>query len=177
MKKVTNYKIQRMYAALAMFILTMGGISQYAWAQEVDGADQSASGVIANASIEKLSEIKAFRKMSDQLYVGGQPTEDQFAELKSAGIATVIDLRNSNETKFDEASLVEQTGMAYINLPVDGAAGINDENRNLLRSVLYNATGVVFLHCGSSNRVGALLALDAVHNGMSVEDALEYGRT
>jgi protein tyrosine phosphatase (PTP) superfamily phosphohydrolase (DUF442 family) len=45
-----------------------------------------------------------------------------------------------------------------------------------LDAILAEADGPVLVHCGSGNRVGALLALRASINGASDEEALELGR-
>ena len=53
---------------------------------------------------------------------------------------------------------------------------ISFENAERLDSLIEQYDGPVLVHCGSGNRVGALLALRESLNGASDEEALEYGR-
>jgi uncharacterized protein (TIGR01244 family) len=106
----------------------------------------------------------------------GQPDPASIGELADAGYVAVIDLRGIDEERgFDERSVVESAGMSYISLPVVGAAGVTYENASLLDDILSNVDGPVLLHCASSNRVGALLALRAHMHGATSEAALELG--
>ena len=108
---------------------------------------------------------------------GGQPTDEQFAALRDAGYATVINLRQPDERgSRGEAEKVGELGMTYVSIPVDGKAGLNEENAAALAEALEAAEYPVLLHCGSGNRVGALLAVKAFQlDGASAEEALELG--
>jgi uncharacterized protein (TIGR01244 family) len=106
----------------------------------------------------------------------GQPTAQALSEIAKKGYTTVIDLRSADEDRgFDEAATVEGLGMSYISLPVSGAGGVSYENANALDKILAEIDGPVLLHCASSNRVGALLALRARINGADSADALALG--
>lgn len=112
---------------------------------------------------------------ADELVTGGQPSQAQF-EQAAGDIRTVINLRAEGEEGFDEAPRVEALGMSYVAIPVQGAAGITEANARLLDAAL-NEAGPTLLHCGSGNRVGALLALRAFYvSGASPAEALEVGR-
>jgi protein tyrosine phosphatase (PTP) superfamily phosphohydrolase (DUF442 family) len=65
--------------------------------------------------------------------------------------------------------------MTYVNLPIDGATDVTYANASALDELLANAEGPVLLHCASSNRVGALLALRAKQRGADNASALELG--
>jgi protein tyrosine phosphatase (PTP) superfamily phosphohydrolase (DUF442 family) len=60
-------------------------------------------------------------------------------------------------------------------LPVSGASGISYDNANALDRILADIDGPVLLHCASSNRVGALLALRAKMHGADTANALALG--
>jgi len=111
---------------------------------------------------------------------GGQPTQDQIASAGSAGYKTVINLRPDTEPGFEwEAAAVKAAGMAYVSIPVAGAAGLTKDNVTRLDAALKDAAanGPVLLHCGSGNRIGALLALRAAWlEGKNPAAALDYGR-
>ena len=108
---------------------------------------------------------------------GGQPTDEQLAALRDAGYKTVINLRQPDEKGTrEEPATVAALGMTYVSLPVAGAEDLNEENAGALAAALDAAEGPVLLHCGSGNRVGALLAMKAFHvDGASAEEALELG--
>lgn len=108
----------------------------------------------------------------------GQPSEADIARLAESGVRTVIDLRAPNEQRgFDEPAVVASAGMTYRNIPVSPPAvgpGEFDELRKLLAD---ENRQPVLIHCGSGNRVGALLIpylmMDKLH---SSDEALQIAR-
>lgn len=106
---------------------------------------------------------------------GGQPTAEQLEALNEAGGAIVLDLRDPMEPRpVDEAALVRQLGMEYVNVPVRAGA-LDDLVLERVLGVLRAAGDrMVFVHCGSGNRVGgALLPYLMLDQGMEEEDAVE----
>lgn len=115
---------------------------------------------------------------SPQLITAGQPTASDLKVLKAMGVTKVINLRSpEEEMTFDEQAVAASLGLEYVSLPITGATDITKENALKLNKLL-DTDGKIFLHCASSNRVGALLALRShfVEN-MPLEDALEYGKS
>ena len=112
------------------------------------------------------------------VYPAGQPGAAAWAGIAARGIGTVVNLRTAAEMQDrDEAAEVRTAGMRYIEIPVEGAGGIDDANALRLREALLAAPGPVLVHCASGNRVGALLALgEARHAGATPEQAIEFGR-
>lgn len=129
-----------------------------------------------SANQHKNIGVKNLRKVDQNLWVGGQPSIAQIAELKEAGITRIINLRSYKEMKFDEAKVADQLGIEYVSLPIAGAKDINFENSRKVRKLLDEANGKVLLHCASSNRVGALLALSANEKGASKSASLAIGK-
>lgn len=115
---------------------------------------------------------------TNNITTAGQPSAADIERLKQAGFTTVINLRTKGEPLgFDEQAAVEFQGMSYVHLPVAGGAGINKANADKLDQLLNTTKGPVFLHCGSGNRVGALMALRAFHHqNQSAEQALALGK-
>lgn len=116
----------------------------------------------------------------DDVYSAGQPTEADLAALVHKGVRTIINLRHPTEsTHFDEANVVATLGMRYANLPVSGAHDLTQETiANFSRELTEaRSRGPVLVHCGSANRVGAVIALEQawVHR-QSAEAALAAGR-
>jgi uncharacterized protein (TIGR01244 family) len=111
------------------------------------------------------------------LVVGSQPTRSDLALLKAAGVTAVVDLRSPGETRgFDEAAVAAEIGIHYVNLPIAGADDVTARNAAKLDAVLQEQDGKALVHCASSNRAGALIALRAAAAGASVDDALAIGR-
>jgi protein tyrosine phosphatase (PTP) superfamily phosphohydrolase (DUF442 family) len=106
---------------------------------------------------------------------GGQPTAAQLRALQSAGGAVVLDIRDPMEPRLvDEADLVRQLGMEYINIPVR-ADSLDDATLERILSILRGAGDrTVFFHCGSGNRVGgALIPYFILDQAMEEEDAID----
>jgi uncharacterized protein (TIGR01244 family) len=107
----------------------------------------------------------------------GQPNAEALRIAADAGYAAVIDLRGTDEDRgLDEKATVEALGMDYVSLPIADKGAINYANAEELDKLLAEFAGPVLLHCGSGNRVGALVALRQKLHGASAEDALEKGR-
>lgn len=114
----------------------------------------------------------------DGITSAGQPDEQALRVFAEAGYVAVIDMRGPEENRgMDEKAVVEDLGLEYVSLPIVGRDGISYENARELGKVLSGYDGPVLLHCGSGNRVGAVLALRESLNGADDEAALEYGRS
>ena len=109
----------------------------------------------------------------------GQPTQEQIKVLADAGVKHVISLRRPDEIDWDERAVVEANGMQFHSIPVAGLAGVTKANATKLEDLL-NSLGneAVLVHCGSSNRVGALKTLASLNgeDSASIEAAFAEGR-
>lgn len=114
---------------------------------------------------------------TDALMTGGQPSLADLAVLKTRGITTVINLRGLGESLgFDETAALKDLGIKYVQIPMSSAKDLTKENALKLDKALKNIKGTALVHCASSNRVGALLALREFQiNGKSAEDAIAFG--
>ncbi len=112
----------------------------------------------------------------DGISAAGQPDAAALKVFADSGYAAVVDLRTAGESRgLDEQAVVEELGMDYVSLPV-GSDGISFENARMLDELISRYDAPVLLHCGSSNRVGALLALRASLDGADDEAAIQLGR-
>ncbi len=114
------------------------------------------------------------------ILTAGQPTPEQLRVARDLGFKTVINLRPPKEQgDWDEAAEVSALGLQYVLIPVDGAPAVTLENSKRLVEALDDpASYPVLVHCASSNRVGALFAIDAAtRRGESVEDAIRTGQS
>lgn len=119
---------------------------------------------------------------ADILYgwvAAGQPTEARLEEVVATG-ATIISLRLPAEDPFDEPGLIASLGGTFIRYPVSPT----DYDSVAFREAMYDlydaeldAGNIVYLHCASSNRVGASWALyQAERKGVDGEEAIAMGR-
>lgn len=113
------------------------------------------------------------------IITAGQPSKEDFEALHKGGVRTVINLRVASERGTqDEPGWMEELGLDYVSIPVNGAAGLSEAVARELDRALQDARRPVLVHCGSSNRVGAAFALRAFHvEGESPEGALRIGRS
>ncbi len=113
----------------------------------------------------------------DGISAAGQPDRAALQVFSRNGYTTVIDLRGELEDRgFDEARVVEGLGMDYILFPITGLDAISFENAAKLDQLIAAAKGPVLVHCASSNRVGALLALSKSLDGADTETAIAFGK-
>jgi protein tyrosine phosphatase (PTP) superfamily phosphohydrolase (DUF442 family) len=106
---------------------------------------------------------------------GGQPTAAQLKALAEAGGSIVLDVRDPMEPRpVDEAALVRELGMEYVNIPVR-AGSLDDATIQRILTVLREAGDrTVFFHCGSGGRVGgALIPYFILDMGMEEQDAID----
>ena len=107
----------------------------------------------------------------------GQPSADDLRALAAKDIRRVVNLRSHSELNWDEAACAAACGLEYVNIPVVTVADLDRAHASALRAALDGDVHVL-VHCGSANRVGALLALVAAWDwGHAPESALELGRS
>ena len=130
-----------------------------------------------------LEEIEALglrnlKNPEGKFYTSGQPTKEDLDALSEAGVQNVVSVRTEGEIDWDEKAYVESLGMTFYSVPVAGASGVTLENAALLTNLLSSIDGeATVLHCGSGNRVGALIALNELEsNGGDVDAAIEKGK-
>lgn len=116
---------------------------------------------------------------ASDLLTAGQPSAAQIEALAAAGLKNIVNLRPTTEDAgFDEAAVATGLGMNYTVVAVAGPGDINLENAKKLDAALAAAAGTpTLVHCASSNRVGALLAIRAAWlQNQTAEQAMELGR-
>lgn len=112
-------------------------------------------------------------------FTSGQPDFTDLQQLKQQGVTTVVNLLTDADMGGDhEAQWAAQLGLNYHRVPVAGGADLTRANVAALNQVLAeNDDEVILLHCSSSNRVGAMMALRAAwYQGANIEQALQTGK-
>ena len=128
-----------------------------------------------STAFQAVSGVANACQILPNVITGGQPTAEQLRALKEAGGAIVLDVRDPMESRpVDEARLVRQLGMEYVNIPVRAGA-LDDSILERILGVLRGAGDrTVFFHCGSGNRVGgALIPHFILDQGLEEQDAVE----
>ena len=123
------------------------------------------------------SNIANAHPLANNVVASGQPSAAQLKKASADGVRTVINLRPAGEfDEFDEAALIADTGMHYVHIPVAGPDDINGANAQTLDTALAEDQRPAIVHCGSSNRVGALMAYRARYlQGKGADEALQLG--
>lgn len=125
------------------------------------------------AAVAEAGAVKPAGKITS----AGQPDAAALAAFSDSGYVAVIDLRGEGEDRgLDEQAVVEGLGMRYLSLPVSGQDDISYDKAAELEQLIGAQDGPVLVHCGSGNRVGALLALIESGNGAADEAAIAKGR-
>ncbi|CAB0151712.1 hypothetical protein PSI9734_02080 [Pseudidiomarina piscicola] len=127
---------------------------------------------------EQVQSIYNFSHPAPKHLAGGQPKKHELALLADSGVDMVINLRSQAEMNdIHEAEWATDNHLAYYHIPIAGAAGLTEENVKLFHQTLWlNEDKTIFMHCASSNRVGAMMALrEAWYKGADVEQALSVG--
>lgn len=133
--------------------------------------------VATNSSHIDTLGIRNLAVHAGQVYSSGQPSGDQLKALADNGIKHIINLRGKNEQDNDEGELVRGLGMSYHSVEISSVDDVNAENAGKLALLIKQLEGDgVLVHCASSNRVGALVAITAHQQGLDIEDAVNKGK-
>ncbi|QDT23258.1 protein tyrosine phosphatase family protein [Gimesia chilikensis] len=135
--------------------------------------DSKTESVCRMLQAEELGQISPLHR-SGQIYLAGQPGEDDFNLIQKAGVKTVINLRPSRELKWDEAMYLKMLNLDYVQIPFRAPESLTpaifDQCRKLLND---KSKQPLVLHCASANRVGAIwLTHRVLDDGLSFEAAL-----
>lgn len=126
--------------------------------------------------LDALAGVPNATQLTPTLIGGGQPTAQHLQNLKDAGGAVVVDLRDPMEPRpLDEPATVRELGMEYVNIPVSSGA-LTDAALDRILTTLREAEAgdrPVLLHCASGGRVGgAMIAYLMTEKGLSEDDAV-----
>lgn len=106
-----------------------------------------------------------------------QPSADDFATLKSAGITRILNLRAPEEMAalgFDAEAKARDAGLAYSTLPIAGSGGFTPAVLDAFAKTMEDGGGDLLLHCGSGARAGQLYAAWLVREkGLSPQEAMQ----
>ena len=126
-------------------------------------------------AFQAISGVANACQILPNVVTGGQPTADQLKALKEAGGNIVLDLRDPMEPRpMDEAALVRELGMEYVNVPVQAGSLDDATLERILAALRAAGDRTVFFHCGSGSRVGgALIPYFILDQGLKEQDAVD----
>ena len=124
-----------------------------------------------------ITNLRGPLSLSVPAYSGGQPSAPQLEQMADLGIGVIINLRpNAEMADFNEAAVVRELALDYVQIEIASAADLTLENVHLFSAALGSLSTPVFMHCAGGNRVGALVALKAsLIDNIDRESALELG--
>lgn len=126
---------------------------------------------IESESFEKIKEVRALQQQAPQLLSSGLPSEQQFAQLKQAGVDVVINLMpdSSKDAHPDERKLVTQAGMDYVYIPVDWQNPKVEDVETFFAAMEQHKGKKVLVHCLANYRASAFAYLYQLKQGQKPE--------
>lgn len=116
-------------------------------------------------------------KINARLSSGEQPSEADLANMKAAGIGTIINLRRPGEQNQPldpdaEGAAAKKLGLAYVHIPVD-PKNLDPAQAAAVAKAIAASAGPVYVHCAVGGRATthALLA-EATAAGHTADQVL-----
>jgi len=138
---------------LALFLLISAALALgvVSYARPKDKSNSKASG--------SAVDVENFGQVTEFYYRGAQPKGDEYNQLASIGVKTIIDLRD--DPKDYARELTEHAGMKYVNFPLsDKEYPPSDAASKFLSLVNDKENWPVYVHCaGGRHRTGAMTAV------------------
>jgi protein tyrosine phosphatase (PTP) superfamily phosphohydrolase (DUF442 family) len=108
--------------------------------------------------------ILNFRRITDLIGTAGQPTAEQFADIKASGYEVVINLAMTDSTNAvpNEAELVVGQGLEYVHIPVVWEKPTSQDLERFFGAMARYQGRRVFIHCAMNWRVSAFVFLHRV---------------
>ncbi len=107
----------------------------------------------------QLEAIFNYLPINSQLATSGQPTKNQFKSIQRAGYTNIINLAptNAKNTLRNEAALVADLGMDYINIPVDFSNPTEQDFAQFLSQLKSHSNKKIWVHCAANMRVSCFI--------------------
>lgn len=174
-------KLRSAFQSLVILVLTFA-LTLPAAAQSIVGKDKT--GPVPNpVNLDTTGMFQAkFVSVGDDMFIGGQPTEKALRDLRAKGVTTVVNLRMPEEmaqVKFDEAALVKELGMKYVQIPMRGTPEnpYGPKQLDTFAAAMASADGKLLLHCTIAWRASHLWAAYLIRDRkMPVETVLSQTR-
>jgi tyrosine-protein phosphatase SIW14 len=138
-------------SALFLLISVALAVGVVSYARPKDKSNSKASG--------SAVDVENFGQVTDFYYRGSQPKGEEYNQLATIGVKTIIDLRDDPKDYAKE--LTEHAGMKYVNFPLsDKDYPPPDAASKFLSLVNDKENWPVYVHCaGGRHRTGAMTAV------------------
>lgn len=127
-----------------------------------------------------VADVPNIHHPNEQHFTSGKPSKDDLVKLKEQGVTAVINLLTDDDMNNDdqEARWAQELGLDYYRVPVGGPSDLTRASvADFDRALAATANQTTLIHCASSNRVGAMMALHAAwYDNASNQEALQTGR-
>lgn len=119
------------------------------------------------------ADILNFRTISPLITTSGQPSEEQFAHLKSLGVTHVINLgpHDNKGALDDESATLADLGLGYTYIPVDFDAPTQSDFTEFVAALQAHSADRLHVHCIYNARVSAFFYRHAKTSGALDADA------
>jgi protein tyrosine phosphatase (PTP) superfamily phosphohydrolase (DUF442 family) len=122
-----------------------------------------------------FEEIYNFLALSENLFTGGMPTQEQLADAAQRGVELVVNLAPHEVSNAlpGETELVASLGMQYINIPVIWTTPTKDGLDRFMDAMDQNKDKKILVHCQANFRATAFMALYRIlRQGWNIEEAM-----
>jgi protein tyrosine phosphatase (PTP) superfamily phosphohydrolase (DUF442 family) len=108
-----------------------------------------------------LLELVNYHEYSSRLASAGQPTREQFAAIRAAGIEAIINLAPVTDPTAlaDEGDIVATHGIAYVHIPVDWDNPTAADVTRFFAAMREFAARRTLVHCYAGSRASAFVYL------------------
>jgi tyrosine-protein phosphatase SIW14 len=149
--------VRKYLQPVVVAVVLLTGLGSMSGLQQAESSRVSPSP--ANKSIARklnLRGVPNFGEVTDQLYRGGQPTDEGLRLLAERGVGVVIDLRGGGE---HEREQVTKLGMQYLSIPWHCYSPQDRQFAEFLRVLREHPNQKVFVHCRLGvDRTGMMIA-------------------
>lgn len=116
--------------------------------------------------LRAADEIPNMAQVAPNLYRGGMPNEAALAELRRAGITTVVSFANEKKYLNAELNATKRLGMKFIYIPLSAWQKPSQNDVDAFMSVIDKKDREpVFVHCvHGRDRTGAMVAMYRIRN-------------
>lgn len=122
-----------------------------------------------------FEDIYNFLALSENLFTGGMPTQEQLADAARRGVELVVNLapHEVSNALAGEPELVTSQGMQYINIPVIWTTPTKDGLDRFMDIMDQNKHKKILVHCQANFRATAFVALYRIlRQGWDAEEAM-----
>ena len=107
----------------------------------------------------QLEAIFNYLPINSQLATSGQPTKNQLKSIQRAGYTKIINLAptRAENALNNEAALVADLGMGYINIPVDFSNPTEQDFAQFVSQLKSHSNKKIWIHCAANMRVSCFI--------------------